>query len=102
MVKMRRGQGNRHFQIFKAIFADMKAGSIVGHRERLGWRVESSDKAPALGGIGVDPNQSAVASVAQKSIGKPFKPMSVRNPRRALFKPQSVARSPPAGAQAGT
>ena len=35
MLKMQRCQGSRHFQISKAIFMDMKAGSTVGHRERL-------------------------------------------------------------------
>jgi hypothetical protein len=35
MLKMRRGQGNRHFQISKAISAKMKAGSPGEHRERL-------------------------------------------------------------------
>jgi hypothetical protein len=33
---MRRGQEHRHFQMSKAIFADMNTGSTVGHRERLG------------------------------------------------------------------
>jgi len=27
--------GNQHFQISNAIFTNMKAGSTVGHRERL-------------------------------------------------------------------
>jgi hypothetical protein len=35
MLKMRRSQGSRHFQISKAIFADVKACSIDGHREQL-------------------------------------------------------------------
>jgi hypothetical protein len=35
MLKMQRGQGNRHFQMSKAIFMDMKADSTVGHPERL-------------------------------------------------------------------
>jgi hypothetical protein len=34
-AEMRRGQGNRHFQISKAISAKMKAGSPGEHRERL-------------------------------------------------------------------
>jgi len=32
---MQRGLENRHFQMSKAIFTDMKAGPIVGHREGL-------------------------------------------------------------------
>jgi hypothetical protein len=35
MLKMQRAQRNRHFQISKSISMDMKAGSSVGHRERL-------------------------------------------------------------------
>jgi len=35
MLAMRRCQRHRHFQMSKAIFMDMKAGSTVGHRERL-------------------------------------------------------------------
>jgi hypothetical protein len=35
MPKMRRGQTNRHFQIFKAICVNMKTGSTAGYRERL-------------------------------------------------------------------
>jgi hypothetical protein len=34
MLEMRRGQGNRHFQMSKANIMDMKAGSIIGRRER--------------------------------------------------------------------
>jgi hypothetical protein len=45
---MRRGQGNRHFQISKSNSAKMKAASIVGHRERLvDVSKPSSDEAPA-------------------------------------------------------
>ena len=32
---MQRGQGNRHFQMSKAIFMDMKGGSTDGYRERF-------------------------------------------------------------------
>jgi hypothetical protein len=39
MLKMRRGQANRHFQMYKAIFLNIKAGSTVGHRERRVGRV---------------------------------------------------------------
>jgi hypothetical protein len=35
MLKMRRSQESRHFQISKAIFADMKAGPTVEHRRPL-------------------------------------------------------------------
>src|SRR6266566_4595338 len=35
MLKMRRGQGNRHFQISKTMFMDMEAGVTVGYRDRL-------------------------------------------------------------------
>jgi hypothetical protein len=46
MLEMRRGQRNRHFQVSKAIFMDMKARSTVGHREAARWYFEtSSDQA---------------------------------------------------------
>jgi hypothetical protein len=35
MLKMQEGQGNRHFQISKAIFANMTAALTVEHSERL-------------------------------------------------------------------
>jgi hypothetical protein len=35
MLKMRRGQGNRHFQMSKPISIDMRRARSVGHRERL-------------------------------------------------------------------
>jgi hypothetical protein len=33
MLEMRRGQENRHFQMSKSIFTDMKASSAAGHLE---------------------------------------------------------------------
>jgi hypothetical protein len=35
MLKMQRGQGNRHFQISKAIFMEMDADPVGGNGDRL-------------------------------------------------------------------
>jgi hypothetical protein len=60
MLKMRRGQGNRHFQISKAISAQMKAGSTVENHERpVGVLSQAQMMRPAVVSRPVEPNPAA-------------------------------------------
>ena len=88
MLKMRRGQGNQHFQISKAIFTNMKAGSNVGHRGRLVGVLRQAQMRRLPKSLIRSSQPCRLASLAASTIpsrGSRTRAMSARGPRTAMY-----------------
>jgi hypothetical protein len=80
--------GNQHFQISKAIFTNMKAGSNVGHRGRLVGVLRQAQMRRLPKSLIRSSQPCRLASLAASTIpsrGSRTRAMSARGPRTAMY-----------------